>query len=74
MESNIKSVADRYAIDGAMKDILRASGIDYTGDRLDTETGTLVQDTPEEAVRRMIANGCMGETGIAELRRIGIEV
>lgn len=73
MEININDVAERYAMDGAIKDILRTSGVDYTGDRLDMD-GKLVPDTPTAAARRIAARGYISEAGIAQLKQIGIEV
>lgn len=74
MESEINGVAERYAIDGIIRDILRKSGVDYTGDRLDIDTGEIVADTPAEAARRIIASGFMSQAGIAQLKQIGIGV
>ncbi|HET8709414.1 MAG TPA: hypothetical protein VFL85_03985 [Candidatus Saccharimonadales bacterium] len=76
METNqtTNATAERYARDGSIRDILRASGVDYTGDRVDLATGEVVSDTPSDAAKRLAPTGCISPTALAQLRQIGIEV
>lgn len=67
-----KTYAESCADDAIIRRILRSSGIDYTGDRLEQDSGLLVADTPAEVAIRLA--GVIGPDGLDELRLLGLEV
>lgn len=68
----INDLGEQYALNGVIRQVLRDSGIDYTGDRLDPATGDIIADTPAEAAQRLAA--VINPDNLKLLRSHGIEV
>lgn len=73
-EHSPQQVAEQYRREGVARDVLRASGVDFTGDRLE-QNGTIVTESATQAALRMAELiSRQNPTGIELLRQAGIEV
>lgn len=66
--------AEQYRINGVACSVLRAAGVDLTGDRIDG-SGAIVPESPTETVMRLVEHiRTTNPDGIRLLQQVGIEV